>query len=202
MEDELSLRERKKIETRKRILRTAIELFQARGLEQTSIDEIASRANISRGTFFNYFPNKEGVLREIALDELRELGRLIEGELSEEVSVMEKIRRVMQQLVTDTLPYLRITRDVLLREMLYPSDETAISMRLSDMLIGLIRQAQTSGEICADLNPQEVAYVLLGPYLSVVFAQIARQSTVPEARETIEHALDMILMGIAERGKD
>lgn len=200
MEEALSLRERKKIETRRRILHTAIELFQERGFEQTLIDEIASRAEISRGTFFNYFPNKEGVLREIALDELRELGRLIEVEQAEQGSVIEKIRQVMRRLVADTLPYLRIMRDVLLREMLYPSGETAISMHLSDMLLDLVVRAQAKGEIRADLNAQEVAYVLLGPYLSVVFAQIARQSTVSEAQETVEHALDMILTGIVGKG--
>lgn len=197
MEEELSLRERKKIETRQRILHTAIQLFQKQGFEQTSIDEIASRASISRGTFFNYFPNKEGVLREIALDELRELGQLVETEPVGQGGVLRKIREVMQRLIADTLPYLRIMRDVLLREMLYPSDETAISMRLSDMLIELVVRAQANGEIRADLNPQEVAHVLLGPYLSVVFAQIARQNTVSEAGETIEHALEMILTGIA-----
>ena len=69
----LSLRERKKRETRQRILDVSVELFQDQGFDQTSVDEIAARADISRGTCFNYFPNKESILREIATRELAHL---------------------------------------------------------------------------------------------------------------------------------
>lgn len=197
MEDELSLRERKKLETRNRVLDTAIQLFQEQGFEQTSIDEIAARANISRGTFFNYFANKEAVLLELAQNELRELGRLVKVKLADQPSAVAKIRRLMQRLVADTLPYLRITRYVLLGAMLYPSDETAFNLRLSDMLIDLVRQAQELGEIHADLDAVEVAHAIAGPYLSVVFEQIARQTTAAQAGATVERALDMIFAGIA-----
>lgn len=197
MEDELSLRERKKLETRNRVLDTAIQLFQEQGFEQTSIDEIAAQANISRGTFFNYFANKEAVLLELAQNELRELGRLVEIKLADQPSAVAKIRRLMQRLVADTLPYLRITRYVLLGAMLYPSDETAFNLRLSDMLIDLVRQAQELGEIRADLDAVEVAHAITGPYLSVVFEQIARQTTAAQAGATVERALDMIFAGIA-----
>lgn len=200
MEDELSLRERKKIETRNRILYTAIQLFQEQGFEQTAVDEIATRADISRGTFFNYFPSKEGVLREIALTELRDLRHLIEIELAEEPSAVAKIRRMMQELVADTLPYLRVTRYILLGAMLYPSDETAINLRLSDMLNDLVCQAQAMGEIRSDLNAVEVVHAIAGPYLSVVFEQIARQTTTSEAGATVERTIDLIFAGIAGPG--
>lgn len=46
----------------------ASELFLERGYQQTSVDDIAARAGISRASFFNYFPQKADVLF-VAVDE-------------------------------------------------------------------------------------------------------------------------------------
>src|SRR6185503_18865647 len=59
---ELSRRERKKEETRERIFKAACKLFRQKGFDATTIDEIAEKADIAKGTFFNYFPRKEAVL--------------------------------------------------------------------------------------------------------------------------------------------
>lgn len=55
-------RERKRRETRARITEAAMQLFQERGFSAVTIDEIAERADISKPTFFNYFPAKEDVV--------------------------------------------------------------------------------------------------------------------------------------------
>src|SRR5262245_45807144 len=59
---ELTRRERKKEETKERIFKAALKLFKAKGFEATTIDDIAERADVGKGTFFNYFPRKEAVL--------------------------------------------------------------------------------------------------------------------------------------------
>src|SRR6185295_2673302 len=59
---ELSRRERKKEETRERIFKAACKLFRDKGFEATTIDDIAEKADVAKGTFFNYFPRKEAVL--------------------------------------------------------------------------------------------------------------------------------------------
>src|SRR5689334_767490 len=58
----LPLRERNKQRTRENILATAISLFEEKGYEQTTMDMIAEKAEVSRATLFNYFPAKGGLL--------------------------------------------------------------------------------------------------------------------------------------------
>src|SRR5260370_11071620 len=60
-ETEVSRRERKKEETKERILQAAFTLFRKHGVEPTTVEEICERADVAKGTFFNYFPHKEAV---------------------------------------------------------------------------------------------------------------------------------------------
>ncbi len=59
-------RERKKEETRRRITMSALDLFHEKGFEATTVDEITERADVAKGTFFNYFPRKESVLAALS----------------------------------------------------------------------------------------------------------------------------------------
>jgi len=61
-EAETGLRERKKRETKKRITETGIALFLKNGFDETTLDEIAASAGISRRTFFSYFKSKDEIL--------------------------------------------------------------------------------------------------------------------------------------------
>ncbi|MDY0395878.1 TetR/AcrR family transcriptional regulator [Virgibacillus halophilus] len=49
-------------EKKKRVIDVALELFIEKGFAQTSIQDIIQAAEISKGTFYNYFPSKNECL--------------------------------------------------------------------------------------------------------------------------------------------
>lgn len=58
----MGLRERKKIKARAAIERAALELVLERGYDGATVEDICERAEVSKKTFFNYFPSKAAVI--------------------------------------------------------------------------------------------------------------------------------------------
>jgi AcrR family transcriptional regulator len=54
--------ERKKKETRQRIVKVAMDLFQSQGFNNTTMEQIAEEADIARKTLYNHFPVKEAIV--------------------------------------------------------------------------------------------------------------------------------------------
>lgn len=64
MEQSSSRMERKKEETKQKILTVALALFREHGFETTTMEAIAEAVDIAKGTLYNYFPVKEAILDE------------------------------------------------------------------------------------------------------------------------------------------
>jgi AcrR family transcriptional regulator len=92
----VSLRERKKLATRRLLRRAALDLVSERGLSNVTVEDIAEAADVSPRTFFNYFSSKEAALfggdPERAA-ELRE--RLVSGAPGK--SALDALRQVLAQ---------------------------------------------------------------------------------------------------------
>lgn len=59
---DMSRRERKKEETRGSIIDCAVSFFREKGFQETSMEEIAEKSDVSKGTLYNYFQDKESIL--------------------------------------------------------------------------------------------------------------------------------------------
>lgn len=61
----LSLRERQKLQTRTHLLETSARLIGERGYTESTIEDIARAAGMSRATLYSYFPSKEAIVRAL-----------------------------------------------------------------------------------------------------------------------------------------
>jgi AcrR family transcriptional regulator len=91
--------ERRKARTRAALLSAARALFAGRGMEQTTIAEIAEGADVATGSFYNYFATKEQLLEALLEDELSRQREKLEQRQAQVEDPAEKISIAHRHLV-------------------------------------------------------------------------------------------------------
>jgi mycofactocin system transcriptional regulator len=72
----------------------ALRLFTEQGFDETTVDQIAAAARVSRRTFFRYYVSKSDVLWNEFDNEVETIRRLL-AEMPDELPVMEAVRRAV-----------------------------------------------------------------------------------------------------------
>jgi len=70
--------ERRKLKTRQALIDATHLLLATRSIDALSVDEIAMRADVAKGTFYNYFADKDALAHELA----RRVRETIESEIA------------------------------------------------------------------------------------------------------------------------
>ena len=86
-----------KLKTRARLLRTATELFQARGYQHTSVDDIAREAGVAKGTVYVHFKNKQELLFHAIAEEKKTLLAEFAPLFERDYEPAERLRRYIEQ---------------------------------------------------------------------------------------------------------
>ncbi|NLE77401.1 MAG: TetR/AcrR family transcriptional regulator, partial [Chloroflexi bacterium] len=91
-------RAREKELRKKSILAAAKEVFFEQGITQATVDDVAERAEVSKGTIYLYFPGKESLLAHLLLEGLtlllQDLRRTRRS--CADLSAADKLRRLAQ----------------------------------------------------------------------------------------------------------
>ncbi len=171
--------ERRKARTRAALLAAARELFAGRGLERTAVSEIAERADVAIGSFYNYFATKEELLEELLKGELGKQLALLQQRQDQAEDFAEKISIAHRHLVRTAQSdpdwaWLMLRLDVAYRAAWSTLGEAAESDLLGGIAAGRFQVA----------NPRLALTASGGALFAVIQSQLADAS--PEA--DAEHA--------------
>lgn len=100
-----SARTRKGEETRAHLLATALELFEERGYEGTTMRAIAERAGLSLGSAYYYFRSKEHLIQGVYGRTHEEHLAACEEALAAEGKLAERLRLVVRARLDTLAPY-------------------------------------------------------------------------------------------------
>src|SRR5262245_15936685 len=81
--EKTSWREKRKQELRGELISCAIALFEEKGLDAVSVDDIVGRCGIAKGTFYLYFKTKSELIESVLDDYLDKLEWHIKSALQE-----------------------------------------------------------------------------------------------------------------------
>src|SRR5437879_8150001 len=90
-----SWKEKQRQEREALILQVAEEVLVEKGYYETSIDEIASRVGIAKGTVYLHFPSKEELVFALVMREVKQVIADAEAIASSEGSAQSKLERIL-----------------------------------------------------------------------------------------------------------
>lgn len=160
-------RERKKEETKQKIFLAAIKLFNDKGFQATTVDEIAEAADVSKGTFFNYFPRKEALVEYLAEENLEAVE---EAAVGGDVSATERIRLIYDALSVGYAENPELARTVMksaMERLCSPAKDGAW-MRFEALAIQVISDGQARGEFRKEQQPNVVHGALVSCFIGSV----------------------------------
>lgn len=194
MEGNMSRRERKKLQSRNKILEAAVSLFHQKGYQATAIADIMNEADLGIGTFYNYFASKEDVLLylldKMALDISDKQVKMREQNLSYRemlFSMMMSVTRLIQE-NRFVLPLCLSVGGDSSRAGNGGHRNPPIFMK---MFLQLIIEGQERGEFRNDVSSMVVAEMLHSIFQSAAISRLDMSF-----EENIEAKLTILLDGI------
>ena len=169
---DLGRRERRKLELRQRLLEIARERFAAQGVEATRVQEICAQADISEKTFFNYFPSKRHLMREVAQAGVAQLLLRIENVRKLRVPSAERIRLFFDQVAENTEQAGPMQRE-LLTEMVHVAHETGAeheqAQQLRAAFSALVADGVAAGDLTERHSAETLTDMLMGAFYALMF---------------------------------
>ncbi len=169
----LSRRELRKQEVRGRITDAAIELFSQAGCEASTVEEICERAEVARKTFYNYYPSKQHLIRELS-DSLLfdETQNLIELALERFDTTRERIDFIWEHMVGNLSQFEALERSLILQTLMDVSSEAADTGEKLRMLNAayarLVQRGVETGELSDNIDSAFVGEMIVGTMNTVL----------------------------------
>lgn len=204
---EISRRESKKLKHRQAILRAANELFSSKDYRETTMQDIADRAGLAKGTLYLYFRSKEELYLTVCVQGVSGFGENLEKVRAAARGVEEKIRAVYLAYIRHSLEQpavFRVLRDTFLEQVrrnLSPATIREVSNIIGDWLRNeseLVREGMEEGIFRPDLDPYRFSVLAWRAATGLVELALLQEPLVIEKSELedlFRESIDLLLRG-------
>ncbi len=201
----ISRTERKKEETRKKIIAVAMDLFNKQGFDQTTVEQIAEEADVNKGTIYNHFPAKEAIICEFVQRIIKEQGP---GALSQAMRLPDT-RSSLVAVLHKALEWFQIDLNKEIYEKYYTYRlqkvfqvfrdwDLSESSGFRDVLAPIIERGKEVGEIRRDIDSMVLATHLDSMFCNWGVLWVTHPELFP-VDEGINMLMDLFLKGVENR---
>lgn len=189
------------------LLDAALDLFVEKGYTATRVEEVATRAGVSKGTLFLYFPSKEdlfkAVVRESIVGRFEEWGAL----MAQFTGSTGEMLRICYQSWWDRIGCTRasgITKLMLCEAGNFPEIAQFYQQEVIEPAHALIRRALERGMASGEFRPMDLDYTVQAVIAPLMFLTLSRYSPVAcmpksadfDPQAFIDHQIDCLLHGL------
>lgn len=188
-------------EKRERFLREAARLFAEAGFDRTDMAELARRAQVAKGSVYDYFDSKEDLYLYVCRDGLERSRRAVYGEIDPRWDVYRQLRHIFLQgmVFADTHPeYVAMYVNIAGAGMEKFADRLSLEVeqRTADYLKKLIREGMAQGLVRPDVNVNLAAFVINSLYIMYLASLVSRHYRI-RVKEYLEFKTNPTRRGLA-----
>ena len=151
---------------RQLILKVATEVFAEHGFQETTISQIARKANIAEGSIYDYFENKEDLLFSIPEERMENFLSTLRAHLKGIKGALPKLRKIIWYQLDFYENNQDYTRTLLLDLRQHPrfnrSKAYGMIRQYSKIILEIIEKGKKEGEIRENVDPYHLRDLLLG----------------------------------------
>ena len=176
LQEELSLREQKKLIFRQKILDAAALQFKKKGFSETSISDIMKSAKLGVGTFYNYFESKEELLLILLKNIAKEVEDAVKERLEKNLSslqILDETTLLMSRLIDENkfvLPLFLSASEHSDKPELLPTRKYTPTFKPIFEII--LKRGQANGEIRSDVPADLIAEMFHSIYQAASFSKL------------------------------
>jgi len=204
-------KEREKEQRKNDIIDAAERVFFNKGHENATMDDVAEEAELSKGTLYLYFKNKEDLYLAIHLRGNKILHALFEKAFKQQETGLEKTKAIGQAYVEfyknypdyfNALIYYE-SREINFTDKNSVATECLVEGKATlEMLINALSIGIQDGSIRPDIDPVKTAISLWGQTTGIVQIAALKEKIILlphfslKAEEVIEYSFDLISHGL------
>ena len=170
-------KEREKEQRRDEIIQAAEKVFFSKGFEQSTMDDIADKAELSKGTLYLYFKSKEDLHMAVARNAIILLRSFTSAAAEGEGTAIEKLQRIGWSCVEFSKTHPDHMKAIMTLEEVEPQALSLSNSDLQDMIynestvgtvIQVVEQGVRENLIRSDIPAVLIAHTLWMTVLSVI----------------------------------
>jgi AcrR family transcriptional regulator len=187
--------ERRKEQTREKIITTAMDLFRKQGFDATTMEQIAEEVDIAKATLYSYFNVKEAIISEYVERSLRE------PEIERLIQTVPDTRSRLFAVAGEISTWLMSHEDILQIYAIYLLQNLQESIKdkrkgsaLGNFFAKIIKAGQESGDLRTDIGIEIMAQLLEVMHYAAVMNWLLDEVNNP-LFDSLSKAYDVFLSG-------
>ena len=164
-----SIRERSRLETRRRLIEAGTTLFARRGFARTRATDLSREAGVAVGTLYLHFTDKEELLREILFQGFEAIHAVLQRIAETKYStVRESVRAHAEALVDYAAEHPALFQILFSTEVATTAAGAELLGSLTAHQEERLREGMAEGYFRADLDPGVAAHAVIGMLTQVL----------------------------------
>lgn len=195
------LRETRKKELKELIFLKAVQLFQERGYENVTVQDITTACGIAKGTFFNYFPKKENILLFLGDSQIELWNESLKAYENVE-HPKERIKLVLGNLLDRFTGHGDLMQHAvfeIIKSNYLVENEVRSIQQLQECLSSIIAEAKATGKLNSKWDIHIITSTIMSTYFYTLMSHSLLHANEINVKNILNQQLDVVWEGINQK---